>query len=150
MSNRQEWRRKALHAVVGTTRQTHSNKRIPQKKRKLRDKDSGRALIRQHPACFYVIEWLYPTQTMLFFLSSAITWQHKFRLTCHLDSQCLKKKANEMNNRQEWRRKALHDVVGTTRQTHHNKKIPQKKRKFRDKESGIKVDDIAWHTAVIA
>ncbi|GIY88599.1 hypothetical protein CDAR_125451 [Caerostris darwini] len=87
---------------------------------------------------------------MFSFLSSAITWQHKFRLPWHWHSQCLRKKANEMNNRQAWRRKASHAVVGTTHPTHHNKRIPQKKRKIRDKDSGNKGNDIAWHTAVIA
>ncbi|GIY88602.1 hypothetical protein CDAR_125481 [Caerostris darwini] len=91
-----------------------------------------------------LVDLSYPNN--VFFLFSAITWRHKFCSTCHLHSQCLRKKANEMNNRQAWRRKALNAVVGTTRQTRPNKRIPQKKRKIRDKDSGNKVDDIAWHT----
>ncbi|GIY84697.1 hypothetical protein CEXT_729501 [Caerostris extrusa] len=107
MNNRQAWRRKALHAVVGTARQTHPNKRIPQNKRKIRDKDSRNKVDD--------IVW----HTVVIACSLGLKSVFSFRVV---------EKANGMNNRQAWRRKTLHGVMGTTRQTHPNTRIPQKKR----------------------
>ncbi|GIY42739.1 hypothetical protein CEXT_800311 [Caerostris extrusa] len=115
MNNRQAWRRKTLHAVMGT-RQTHHDKRIPQKKRRIRDKDSGNKV---DDIVWHTVTCTYPSTSCIFpcdlltlsypnnvfLLSSPINWEHKFCSTCHLHSQCLGKKANGMNNRQAWRRR---------------------------------------------